>query len=176
MKNRVLFFCFLWNELQGFLAEDGIGATRVPTGNLYSAEISTFINLEAAKDLARFQNFTNTSKFWLREKVFFKEDLFLSWCRLTHITHMVLDWSVNNVKEGRNLFSYSLSRRTEMSHMICESLVNPKKSSRWKRCPNFDWKNYVSDENFQFSGALFAIPIPAKSNLKFDHAIRYMSW
>ena len=98
---------------------------------------------------------------------------------LTHITHMVLDWSVNNVKEGRNLFSYSLSHRTEereVSHMICESLVNPKKSSRWKRCPDFDWKNHVSDENFHFSGALFAIPVFAKSNLKFDHATRYMSW
>ena len=57
---------------------------------------------------------------------------------LTHIAHMILDWSVNNVKEGRNLFSYSLSHRTEereVSHMICESLVNPKKSSRWSDVP-----------------------------------------
>ena len=46
--------------------------------------------------------------------------------------------------------------RGEMSHMSCESLANPKKSSRWKGCPNFDCENYVSDEHFQFSGALFA--------------------
>ena len=130
------------------------------------------------------QNFGKISKLYQHFKIlttrkdFFQRGSILVMV-LTHITHIVLDWSVNNVKEGRNLFSYSLSHRTEereVSHMICESLVNPKKSSRWKRCPNFDWKNYVSDENFQFSGALFAIPIPAKSNLKFDHAIRYMSW
>ena len=131
MKNRVLFFCFLWNELQGFLAEDGIGATRVPTGNLYSAEISTFINLDAAniwqdfKTLPILQNVDDAKRFFQRGSILV-------------IIHMILDWSVNNVKEGRNLFSYSLSHRTEereVSHMICESLVNPKKSSRWSDVP-----------------------------------------
>ena len=159
MKNRVLFFCFLWNELQGFLAEDGIGATRVPTGNLYSAEISTFINLDAAniwqdfKTLPILQNVDDAKRFFQRGSILV-------------IIHMILDWSVNNVKEGRNLFSYSLSHRTEereVSHMICESLVNPKKSSRWKRCPNFDWKSYVSDEHFQFSGP--SLPFPYQQNL-----------
>ena len=112
MKNRFLFFCFLWNKLQGFLAEDGIGATRVPTGNLYSAEISTFINLDAANIRQDFKSLPTLQNFSQREKIFFQWGSFLVMV-LTHIARMVLDWSVNNVKEGRNLFSYSLSRRTE---------------------------------------------------------------
>ena len=110
MKNIFLFFCFLWNKLQGFLAEDGIGATRVPTGNLYSAEISTFINLEELQIFGKISKLYHHFK--ILTKDFFQRGSILVMV-LTHIAHMVLDWSVNNVKEGRNLFSYSLSRRTE---------------------------------------------------------------
>ena len=158
MKNRFLFFCFLWNKLQGFLAEDGIGATRVPTGNLYSAEISTSINLDAAifgKIWKLYQHF----KILTARKIFSKR-LFSYHGAYTYSTHGSGLECQQCERRKESIFVFFITpQRGEMSHMICESLVNPKKSSRWKRCPNFDWKNYIFDEHFYFSGALFAIPV-----------------
>ena len=146
MKNRFLFFCFLWNKLQGFLAEDGIGATRVPTGNLYSAEISTFINLDAANTRQDFKSLLTLQNFSQREKIFFSMRIFSSHGADTYSTHGSGLECQQCERRKESIFVFFITpHRGEMSHMICESLVNPKKSSRWKRCPNF-----VSNEYFQF--------------------------